>query len=349
MTRWCEAGNTHVWLRNNNTIQVCCSLTNKADNTFKLANTVDFLEIMNSAEWKNKYSVLETGPLHNDCQSCTLSERDAGHSQRLKLNDMTYDGKHFFLKIDFSNKCNLKCIMCGSSRSTGWIKDEQKMYGLGFGDEPVSYTKLDDRWWLDIPENWWANLRAVEISGGEPLYQEDAVEFLEFLSDVNPKLHLRIITNLTIFNEKIKLILSKFPQARLLCSVDAWEDHIYEYSRGGIYSLDAIKENIKDLYSIVNDLSIVDTIHCVTYDQAEKGKKWISDNNLDIKHTTNYVYTPRHLDARSVLPEEIFPKGSKDQKLQQYFIKWITALDSVRGTDVLEIRPEFKNWFKEST
>ena len=56
----------------------------------------------------------------------------------------------------------------------------------------------------DIPENWWANLRAVEISGGEPLYQEDAVEFLEFLSDVNPKLHLRIITNLTIFNEKIK-------------------------------------------------------------------------------------------------------------------------------------------------
>ena len=238
--------------------------------------------------------------------------------------------------------------MCGSSRSTGWVKDEQKMHSLGFAKKPVSYAKLDDRWWLDIPESWWTNLRAVEISGGEPLYQEDAVEFLEFLSDINPNLLLRIITNLTIFNEKIKSILSKFPKAKLLCSVDAWEEHIYEYSRGGIYSLHMVKENIKDLHSVVKGLSIVDTIHCITYDQADKGKKWIADSKLNISHTTNYVYTPRHLDARSVLPEKVFPLGSKDQELQQYFIKWITALDSVRGTDVLEIRPEFKNWFEEN-
>ena len=34
-------------------------------------------------------------------------------------------------------------------------------------------------WFKQIPIEWFKNLGAVEISGGEPLYQEDALEFLE--------------------------------------------------------------------------------------------------------------------------------------------------------------------------
>jgi hypothetical protein len=29
------------------------------------------------------------------------------------------------------------------------------------------------------------------------------------------------------------------------------------------------------------------------------------------------------------------------------FYKWITALDTVRNTRVLDVRPEFENWFEK--
>ena len=88
------------------------------------------------------------------------------------------------------------------------------------------------------------------------------------------------------------------------------------------------------------------------------GKIWINNQNIkNISHSINYVYTPRHLDARSVVPDsmlktnldiEIPANGLKKQKdLQLKFYNWINALDKVRGTSVLSIRPEFESWFRE--
>ena len=45
---------------------------------------------------------------------------------------------------------------------------------------------------------------------------------------------------------------------------------------------------------------------------------------------------------------EIPANGLKKQKdLQLKFYNWINALDKVRGTSVLSIRPEFESWFRE--
>jgi hypothetical protein len=43
------------------------------------------------------------------------------------------------------------------------------------------------------------------------------------------------------------------------------------------------------------------------------------------------------------------PKGGikKDKELQIKFYNWVNALDKVRGLNLLEIKPEFTDWFKE--
>jgi hypothetical protein len=65
----------------------------------------------------------------------------------------------------------------------------------------------------------------------------------------------------------------------------------------------------------------------------------------------------KNLDARSVVPDELLrknelvkmPKGGikKDKELQIKFYNWVNALDKVRGLNLLEIKPEFTDWFKE--
>lgn len=359
--RYCEAGKNHIWLRQNNEAQLCCTLAHSVDeHMFKLEKTEDFFSLITSKRWTKKYKALKKGPLPDGvCNICTSVEQTQHRtaSQRHKLRNETGYGSKFFLKIDFSNKCNLKCTMCSSARSTAWIKDEQKMNNLV--TDPVlqvpvfPYETLDDKWWEKIPLEWWKNLGAVEISGGEPLYQPEALDFIDFLSINVPECRLRIITNATLINDKILSILDCFDNMGFICSVDAWEDDIYRYVRGDNYGIDAVKENITELFKMVKTkklsrIGICDTLHVINYDQMSLGKKWVQefDSQL-IRYNPNYVYKPYHLDLRRVLPKDIYPDSNPDPKLQKRFYEFITSMDKVRGTDVLEIRPEFKTWFQQ--
>lgn len=380
VSNWCNAGTSHVWLRNDNSVMPCCSLkTNTWNKTiFKLDERSDFRKVMASDQWKKSFGYLKFRQLPGgECEQCLSQDRfltddDESRSVRHKINDWANkkmigprakkgSQTPFFLKIDFSNKCNLKCVMCSSRRSTGWVKDEQRLAEMGIVDPNniKSYEKLADKWWLNNEEEWWRTVNKIEISGGEPFYEPMLFEFLEFLISIEKQnVSLTIITNLTLYNKEIDKILNKFSNVELLCSVDGWQEDVYQYARGGIYTLATVKENIKSLSKVARKLSIVDTLHCITYDQAPLGVQWINDQGFkNVWHNLNFVYTPRHLDARSVVPDELLrknelvkmPKGGikKDKELQIKFYNWVNALDKVRGLNLLDIKPEFTDWFKE--
>ena len=358
MYKWCQAGTKHIWLRNNSTIRPCCSMIGHYNShTYPINKPSDFIDMMISQSWQKKYDQLENGPFEDLCNICIdkekLEQEKTGKkndfpSQRLKVNNFTKDGKKFFLKIDFSNKCNLKCAMCSSSRSTGWIKDEEKMqellssFKIHFPHD--KYTTIGSGWWLDIPIRWWKNLAAVEVSGGEPLYQEEALGFMDFLATNVPDIRLNIITNSTLIDDNIISILKAIKNTKLVCSVDAWEDHVYAYVRNGTHNLKQVKANLKSLYKNNIWFDINDTIHCLNYDQYEKGEQWLKDNNMKIFHNSGHVYAPYFLNINRGLPKSINPKSTEDKS--SIFIKWVKALDVVRNTNVLQIRPEFKEWFK---
>lgn len=349
MNRYCEAGKNHVWIRAMDTgpmAQLCCSLDRSDIHRYPLDNVSDFLTLLDSAEWKKKYDVLEKERL-DECSNCHKADQQKKDSQRRKINSFCRNGK-FFLKIDFSNKCNLKCLMCSSARSTSWIKDEHQLKkDLDWWDwEPIKYSTLGDDWWHNLSNSFWNNVGTVEISGGEPLYQEDAIAFLEFFACSYPDIKIRIITNATLLNDNVIKIFTKIKRLDVLTSVDAWDDKIYKYSRGGVHSLDKIKENLKIINSIATRHAVVDTLHPVNYDQSFVGKQWLMQNGLEVDYHASYVFSPDFLDPRKVIPANLLP-GKKDYKLMKRFKEFILVLDKIRNTNIFDIRPEFEKWFKE--
>ena len=356
--KYCNAGTHHLWLRSGSPqdiAQLCCSVTKPMQHRSDLPKTSDFLALIQTPEWINRYKQLETGPLDgNVCRKCIEDEKinTLGNSQRRKINRLTRDGK-FFLKIDFSNKCNLKCVMCNSQRSTAWRKDEQKLSVLlpdfDFGMLPPD--DMDDKFWLELPLSFWRNLGAIEVSGGEPLYHSQFIDFLEFLIEYVPKMLLRIITNGTLLDDRILNILSRFKRAEILVSVDGWRDDIYQYARGGKqHELAKVKENILKFHKVVSKTSIVDTNHPITYDQKPLAEQWLANQNIrkTIQHQQDFCMHPEYMDSRRVLPKYIFDSGEEESlEQQQQFKKYILALDKIRGTDILKVRPEFETWFSD--
>jgi hypothetical protein len=352
--KYCNAGTHHIYLRagaGKDLGQLCCSVLKPAKNRVDLANTSGFLTAMQSPDWRNKFKQLETGPLDAGvCNKCITDEEWNGLSQRKKINTLTGDGR-FFLKIDFSNKCNLKCVMCNSKRSTAWLKDEQKLNraipGFDFEEEPSQ--NMDDNFWLEMPLDFWKNLGAIEVSGGEPLYHSQFIDFLEFLIEYVPNMLLRIITNGTLLDARILTILAKFKNVEILVSVDGWQDSIYQYARGGKqHELPKVKENILKFFGVVSKTSIVDTNHCITYDQKPIAQKWLQDQGIStISYQQDYCTSPGYMDSRRVLPSYIYNLGEKSLEKQQQFKTYILALDKIRGTDILTVRPEFETWFRD--
>lgn len=356
---YCNASFNHVWLRSNNKLSACCSVVPAT--LFHVDDTANFLDTMNSNEWKAHHKPLKKKPLP-ECWICVKREMSQkfqsslqlseGPSHRIKINKKTEDG--FFLQIDFSNKCNLKCVMCSSARSSGWYKDEIKLKPFyekyqNHPHVPEPLQSLTDKWWERVPEDFWSTVAWLQIAGGEPFFQEQFFEFIEFFSRRNSLAQLDIITNGTIYNQQIKEIFLEYKdRLHLMVSVDAWEDKIYNYVRYGQGNLPTVKENLKIYQSLMPNtpISIVDTIHPFNYDQPSKGRKWFKNNLKILNYATSYVNSPPHLDNRKVLPESLW-EGTKDIKLQKFFAEWTLELDKIRKQNVFDIRPEFEPWFKE--
>ena len=86
MARWCDAGANHIWLRQDNVMQLCCSLdSNVKEHRVKLQTPAHFLQELKKPEHIQKYKVLETQGLPGGlCDICTETESLAETSFSLK-------------------------------------------------------------------------------------------------------------------------------------------------------------------------------------------------------------------------------------------------------------------------
>lgn len=124
--------------------------------------------------------------------------------------------------FEFSNICNLECIMCGGKWSSAIRANREKLpnYKSPYDDKFVSQVKKH------LPDIQYAN-----FVGGEPFLEPLYYQIWEAIAEVNPNLQLRVTTNGTILNEKIKNLFTELPNAKLMISLDSLHKDIYEKIR----------------------------------------------------------------------------------------------------------------------
>lgn len=153
------------------------------------------------------------------------------------------------LDLDFSNFCNLKCIMCNPKRSSEWAKDEGKHKDTN-GISSISIELINDLSTIsDAVEH-------ITIQGGEPTIMHEYEYYFKMLDHkgIIGNIDLQIITNATNVNNKFYALLEKFKSVRLSVSIDAYglaNDYIRWPSK-----FDQLEKNLVKMSTFKNNVAV---------------------------------------------------------------------------------------------
>lgn len=272
-------------------------------------------ELMLKGEWPN-----------NDCNYCKRTEDAGGVSERsgyintldmvppeLETDPTATHVTPRILEIYFSNICNQSCVYC-SPMFSSVIEQEIKKYGplskRYFLDGNWSTNPLYDQWkgefWEWMHENS-HHLYDFQVLGGEPLFQKEFEECLDFFdTHNNPNLNWKMFSNLKHdtkqFTKKVNKIAQlikdgKIRRAEIVCSIDCW-DQEQEYARNGM-SLKNWEDNFNVLLGIPEiNIFIQSTISSITiptaYKLIDKVIEW--NKQKTIHQGWNVVANPPFLD-----------------------------------------------------
>ena len=258
----------------------------------------------------------------NSCGYCREIEQTGGTSDRhlhldvpdLSPVELTTDSQAIqvtptILEIYFNNTCNLGCLYCIPSLSSK-INQENSKFGE-FHQNGVNLTSVKinsehstivDKFWQWMSANS-QKLRRLHILGGEPFYQSEFDQCLEyFKQQPHPNLELNIVTNLMIDTEVLSQYIQQFKQLLsirhlkridITCSIDCAGPE-QEFVRWGL-DLNRWKKN----FSLILDqrwltVNINQTISVLTIKTMPELLTWLAEwrNQRTIGHFFSAV-TPQ--------------------------------------------------------
>ncbi len=248
------------------------------------------------------------------CQICYHKEQDKILSNRILYNSE----KNFTIKklptkldLDFSNLCNLKCIMCNSSRSSTWAKDE-KINLLTNGVTSISKDYIDEIYRISH------DLEHLTLQGGEPTLIPEFLHYFNYLQEnkIIQNINLQLITNLTNLNTKFFNFLKYFKSVKISVSIDAYGE-VNEYIRfpSNFKQLEKNLINLCDNFTNV-DVEILNSIQILSlfnYDEFLQWCKYMEE--IYNKKKKNFKVV-----AMKVIDPLIFNLFNAPEKLKKKFI-----------------------------
>jgi organic radical activating enzyme len=334
------------------------------------------------------------------CSYCRTIEEAGGISERIGNNKVisiipqefyqNYESPPLtatpkILEVYFNNLCNLKCAYCSpvfSSKISQEIKQHgplSQRYNL---DKPwphnPNYQKRKEQFWEWMKANS-TELEIFQTLGGEPMYQPEFQECLEFFEKHNnPKLKWQLFSNLAHTQDNFKhniqkletlVANGKIKQCSVVCSIDCWGDE-QEFSRFGI-DMDNWAKNFELLIkSKYIDVSVHSTLTPITLPTAWKLTEFLNskstEHNKHINQSWNIISDPAFLDP-SVFgnyldgyftkliqtvrnpPDYLtgfYTKVSKsavNRVLMYEFVDYMDKLDLRRNTNWRNVYPELSN------
>lgn len=224
------------------------------------------------------------------------------------------------LEIYFNNTCNMSCLYCGPHFSSRWEEENRRFgkfehNGVVFGrNEQIrpDYPEMLAGLWKWMEQHG-QHLRHFQVLGGEPFFQTELDDCIEFWSQhPNPDVVFNIITNLKVPKKKFQDYLDRFDdlarrgcikELQLTGSIDAWGPQ-QEYTRYGL-DLDQWEQNwdlLLDKPDVI--LSINQAISALTIktmpDLLVKLQQWRQRH--EIFHSFMTVMSPNLLNPEIIGP-----------------------------------------------
>jgi hypothetical protein len=268
------------------------------------------------------------------------SEYSSLVSPELKIEDSVISTTPTMLEIYFNNKCNMSCIYCGPTLSSLWVQ-ENKIHGefdnytvdennpippphkrFLVSDAEEADRQYDSRlaeFWTWFKENY-QSLKMINVLGGEPFYQDETEQMIDFLleSNVAPtNTRIYFFSNLKVNSEKFIRLITKMKRLRyerkmrvgIIASLDCWGPEA-EYIRSGL-NLGQFEKNFS--YMVNNcywlELVINSTINSLSIKAMpalmHKMNEWSKLH--PITHGFNLLVDPEEMNP-SIFPSGFFDK-----------------------------------------
>lgn len=283
------------------------------------------------------------------------------------------------LHIQVGNICNLKCRSCSPEKSSQ-IAKEWEALGLMPSAEQYNFNIND---WLSKEttykniEKLILNLETLKIEGSEPSITPIVFNILDTLIVLEkaPTIVLNIVTNLTNVNNSFKTKLEKFNKVDLQASLDGYKkinDYIRYPSKWDILiknlntylNMPNVKITINHTVQLYNIMSLP---YFILWYKLTSYKKNLSLQLIPLETPShlNIEYLP--LELKKQILNKLFKLNNVKvdglhniiKKLQtshelefqnsnwSKFISYTKTLDKTRNQDVLEIVPEFSQYFND--
>jgi hypothetical protein len=207
---------SHLYLRRNGDITPCCEWTGAPYQ----GGTIE--EILPGAEAAILREQSRTDGYIDGCKVCYRLEAvdNPFPSNRLLINqkfpvDVAAPPRLRSLQIELGALCNNSCIMCESSFSTRWVRDEVAM-GVAPSRPVINSSAIDRIRTSDI-----SDVESLKFTGGEPfLYEEEIMETIARCRKVK---RLLIVTNTTTVPSErfVKFLKTHVERLILTLSIEA--------------------------------------------------------------------------------------------------------------------------------
>lgn len=259
------------------------------------------------------------------CRYCQKIEQEGGQSDRMfQMQIPDLSPPEIFedptavvvtptmVEVFISNTCNLSCTYCDSKNSSK-IENENIKYGRFTPDGTIIVSDRVDKnlnqqyikrffEWLQTNSN---SLRRLNILGGEPLFQKEFEQILDFFDQhPNPELELSVFTNLMIDSDRFNNIVDRWKKMIAQRKLKRFDVTVsldcggaeQEYARYGL-KWETINQNMQRLlkekwiYLCVN--SSLSPLTIRTFNVLIKQiLEWKSQRSLD--HYFQSVFTPAY-------------------------------------------------------
>jgi radical SAM protein with 4Fe4S-binding SPASM domain len=222
---------THIWP--NGDVYPCCTW----DWTKPLGNINNnsIVEIFNNSEYVSIRKAMINGESVEGCERCVVLGKYGISTQKdqaeklLKDECAIYDFNERveekqidfkYLDYRFSNKCNLKCVTCGSELSSSIAIEEKKQFPI------TNFLKTSKKNLRSDILSLSKSPKMIYFAGGEPLIIEEHFDTLNYFihMGVSSKIDLFYNSNLTNLNWSGKNVFDIWKNFKSVC-IGASIDH----------------------------------------------------------------------------------------------------------------------------